>query len=64
VGSTIVAETFAALLLNDKFSYLSVRPAFQPDLEGCDPATFSLGSLVNFVDRQNAMAPPLMSQPA
>ncbi|WP_082554645.1 peroxidase family protein [Caulobacter sp. Root1455] len=53
VGSTIVAETFAALLLNDQFSYLSVFPAFQPDLEGEDPASFTIASLINFVDRHH-----------
>jgi hypothetical protein len=49
VGSTIVAETFAALLLADTKSYLNAE-GWTPTLPGRNEGDFTMSDLINFVD--------------
>jgi hypothetical protein len=49
LGSTLVAETFAALLLEDGESYIQ-NPAWKPTLPSAAAGEFTMSDLVNFVD--------------
>jgi hypothetical protein len=49
LGSTLVAETFAALLVEDGESYIH-SPAWKPTLPAAAPGQFTMTDLVNFVD--------------
>lgn len=50
LGSTIVAETFAALLLADGESYINAAAPWKPTLPSATPGTFTITDVINFVD--------------
>jgi hypothetical protein len=49
LGSTLVAETFAALLVFDGESYIHT-PGWKPTLPAAQAGTFTMSDLINFVD--------------
>src|SRR5436190_3720278 len=49
LGSTLVAETFAALLLNDGESYIHTL-GWKPTLPAAQAGDFTMSDLINFVD--------------
>lgn len=50
VGGTIVAEVLAGLIQEDRQSFLSQWPTWQPELPGKAPGTFTLSDMVNFAN--------------
>jgi hypothetical protein len=56
LGSTLVAETFAALLLHDGESYIH-QPGWKPSLPAATPGDFTMTDLINFVDAGAGAAP-------
>jgi hypothetical protein len=64
MGSAIVAETFAALLVNDAESYVNAAQAWKPTLPAAKPGDFTISDVINFVDAAAAGSQGSVAAPA